>query len=288
MASTQQIRARIKSVRNTRQITKAMQLVSASKLRRLQDAAQATQAYSKYAREILTHLKQQQESKEFVLYKERPIKSRLILVVTSDRGLAGAYNSNVLKRFIAELKQDQTDGIETSAVVIGRQGSGFVSRLKNVQVQGVYINLPDSPSITDLKAAVDSALEQFTTDAVDAVDIIYTHFVNTVTQQVAVQRLLPAGFDEEAVTEGVQTAEFEPSVEAVLESTTIRLVESQVLQAVLESSVSEQAMRMLAMKNATDNASELLDDYTLALNNARQAAITQELAEISGGVEAMK
>lgn len=288
MASTQQIRRRIKSVRNTRQITKAMQMVSASKLRRLQAAVQATQAYSKYARQLLTHLKQQHEVARFPFYQERPIKQRMVIVVTSDRGLAGAYNSNVLKRYIIERKADAAASVITPTIVIGRQGSGFVSRLKDVDVVGSYTNLPDNPSLTDLQAVVDTAINAFMAGEVDAVDIIYTEFVNTVTQRPVVQRLLPAGFTEEEVSESLKSSEFEPSVEEVLESATIRLIESQVLQAVLESSVSEQAMRMLAMKNATDNANELLDDYTLAYNNARQAAITQELAEISGGVEAMK
>jgi F-type H+-transporting ATPase subunit gamma len=155
-------------------------------------------------------------------------------------------------------------------------------------VRGVYTNLPDKPSITDLEAAISTAIGAFTEGEIDAVDVIYTHFKNTVTQTTTMQRLLPAGFTEEEVSENVRAAEFEPSVEAVLLNTTIRLVESQLLQMVLESNVSEQAMRMMAMKNATDNASEILDEYTLEYNNVRQAAITQELAEISGGVEAMK
>src|SRR4051812_10376650 len=138
MASTQQIRSRIRSVRNTRQITKAMQLVSASKLRRMQEAAQATQAYSKYARELLTHLKRQPEVKGFHLYEERPVKKRLIIIITSDLGLAGAYNANVLKRYIKELKQDIDEKVSTATIVFGRQGTKTVSRLKDVDVAGTY------------------------------------------------------------------------------------------------------------------------------------------------------
>lgn len=288
MSSTQQIRGRIRSVRNTRQITKAMQMVSASKLHRMQAAAQATQAYSRYARQILTFIRQQNEVNDNVFYQERPIKKRLLLVITSDRGLAGAYNTNVLKRYLAELKVDDTERIANVTIVFGRQGAGMVSRLKDTSVAGVYTNLPDNPQISDLSSAIRSAIDQFVTGEVDAVDVIYTEFKNIVTQTVAVQRLLPAGFSNEPPTDAIKAAEFEPSVDAVLSSTTTRLVEAQVLQAVLESNVSEQAMRMLAMKSASDNASDLLDAYTLELNNARQAAITQELAEISGGVEAMK
>ena len=288
MASTQQIRGRIKSVRNTRQITKAMQMVSASKLHRMQAAAQATQAYSKYARELLTHLNQQNDVTDNAYYRERPVKKRLIIVITSDRGLAGAYNSNVLKRYVTELKADKTSGTANTTICFGRQGSSIVSRLSGSDVEGIYTNLPDQPQLADLKPALKTAIQLFLDGQVDAVDVIQTRFVNTITQHTEIQRLLPAGFTEEQVTESIKTAEFEPSVETVLNNVTVRLVEAQLLQAMLESNVSEQAMRMLAMKNATDNASDLIDEYTLEYNNARQAAITQELAEISGGVEAMK
>jgi F-type H+-transporting ATPase subunit gamma len=288
MASTQQIRGRIKSVRNTRQITKAMQMVSASKLRRMQEAAQATQAYSKYARELLTQLKRQHDVAQFPFYQERPVKKRLLIVVTSDRGLAGAYNSNILKMYLQELKKDEAAGVDILTICYGRQGANFMARVKEADVMGAYTNLPDKPSLSDLEAGINSAIMAFRNGEVDAVDVLYTRFITTITQEPIMQRILPAGFTEEAVSEAVQVAEFEPSMETVLEKTTIRLVEAQLLQAVLEAGASEQAMRMMAMKNATDNASDLLDEYTLALNNARQAAITQELAEISGGVEAMK
>jgi len=288
MASTQQIRGRIRSVKNTKQITKAMQLVSASKLRRMQEAAQATQAYSRYARELLTHLSKQTDASEFEFYKVRPVKNRLLIVITSDRGLAGAYNSNVLKLYVSELKKDTEQNIQNSTVCFGRQGSKLVTRLKNTEIAGIYTNLPDRPTLKDLEAAITMAIEQFSNGTVDAVDVVYTQFKSTVLQQPTVQRLLPAGFSEETVSDNIENSEFEPSPEAVLENVTIRLVEAQLLQALLEANVSEQAMRMLAMKNATDNATELIEEYTLAYNNARQAAITQELAEISGGVEAMK
>lgn len=288
MASTQQIRRRIKSVRTTRQITKAMQMVSASRLRRLQESAQATQAYSKYARELLTQLKRQHEVAQFPFYQERPIKKRLLIIVTSDRGLAGAYNSNVLKTYLREVQQDRAHGVETATICYGRQGSTTLARVKDTEVMGAYTNLPEKPALSDIEAGINSAIAAFRNGEVDAVDVIYTHFKNTITQSVTTQRILPAGFSEEEVSAQVQAAEFEPSIEAVLEKTTIRLVEAQLLQAVLESGASEWAMRMMAMKNATDNAGELIDEYTLEYNNARQAAITQELAEITGGVEAMK
>lgn len=288
MANVLDLRRRIRSVKNTRQITKAMQMVSASRLRRLQESAQATQAYSKYARELLTQLKRQHEVAQFPFYQERPIKKRLLIIVTSDRGLAGAYNSNVLKTYLREVQQDRAHGVETATICYGRQGSTTLARVKDTEVMGAYTNLPEKPALSDIEAGINSAIAAFRNGEVDAVDVIYTHFKNTITQSVTTQRILPAGFSEEEVSAQVQAAEFEPSIEAVLEKTTIRLVEAQLLQAVLESGASEWAMRMMAMKNATDNAGELIDEYTLEYNNARQAAITQELAEITGGVEAMK
>jgi F-type H+-transporting ATPase subunit gamma len=194
----------------------------------------------------------------------------------------------VLRLYLGELKKDEAAGVDISTIVFGRQGANFASRVKGADIMGAYSNLPDSPTLSDLGAAVGTAIAKFKDGGVDAVDIIYTHFVNTITQQVTMQRLLPAGFTEETVSEAIRAAEFEPSIEEVLENTTVRLIESQVMQAVLESIVSEHAMRMLAMKSATDNANTLIDDLSLAYNNARQAAITQELAEITGGSEAMK
>lgn len=288
MSSTQQIRGRIRSVRNTRQITKAMQLVSASKLRRTQEAAQATQIYSQYAREILTNLRRHNEVQEYDLYQKRPIKRRLFILFTSDRGLAGPYNANLIKAYISELKKDDVSGVKNATIVFGKQGAKVLSRLKDTEVLGVYTGLPDRPEMYHLEAAINNAVEHFLDGHVDAVDVIYTRYVNTVTQHADVRRLLPAGFTDEPVTEPIRTAKFEPSMEAVLLTVTMRLIEAQFMQAVLESRVSEQAMRMMAMKSATDNANELLEDYTLALNNARQASITQELAEITGGAEAMK
>ncbi len=288
MSSTQQIRGRIKSVRNTRQITKAMQMVSASKLHRMQAAVQATQAYGHYARQILTYIRQQNEVNDSALYQERSVKNRLLIVMSSDRGLAGAYNGNVVKRCLAELKSDHEAGVNTHIIVFGRQGANFISRLKGLAIVGVYTNLPDQPQISDLSSAVNDAVNHFIHGEVDAVDLVYTKFQSLVAQTVQVQRLLPAGFTHEEPVDNITAAVFEPSAETVLESTTRRLLDAQVLQAALESHVSEQAMRMLAMKSASDNAADLLDAYTLELNNARQAAITQELAEISGGVEAMK
>lgn len=288
MASTRQLKSRVKSVKGTRQITKAMQLVAASKMRRAQDVANQVQLYSEAARELLTHLRSQPESRTHYLYVDRPAKNRLVVLITSDKGLAGAYNANVLKRYTERLKIDQSKGVHTKTLCIGRKASQFVSRLKGADVVGVYEQLPERPTDNDLQPIVSTMLSLYQNGEVDGVEVIYTEYKNSIIQTASTKELLPAGFQEVAVSESVAQSSFEPSAEDVLEATTKRLIAVQLYQSYLDSVASEQSMRMMAMKNATDNAGDLIDDLTLEMNKVRQAGITQELAEISGGAEAMK
>lgn len=288
MASRQQIKRRIGSVKNTKQITRAMQLVAASKLRKAQDAVGKPRAYAELAREILTTLRVEANGEQFELFVPRPVKHRLLIVVTSDRGLAGAYNSNVIRRMLSEVQDDRAKDIKTSIVCVGRQVANSASRIAGLDIQSVYQELPDHPDADSLRPILTSVAALFAEKEVDKVEVIYTKFISAVAQQVQVQQLLPAGFDEVEVSSELQHAEIEPSLDALVRFATLRLLESQIYQALLDAIASEQSMRMLAMKNATDNASALVDDLTLAYNNARQAAITQELAEITGGAEAMK
>lgn len=290
MASRQQIKRRITSVKNTKQITRAMQMVAASKLRRAQEAALGPREYARMAREILTHLRslEQDADESTTLFAQRPIKRRLIVMIASDRGLAGAYNSNVIRQSIRELIEDDKNGVKTSLLCIGRQAAHAAARLSGTDVVAVYEDLPDHPTATDLRPILNTMIELFENETVDAVDVIYTNFVSSIRQDVTVQRLLPAGFEAEEVSAEVANAKIEPSIDVLLQSATLRLLEAQLFQLMLESSASEHSMRMLAMKNATDNASDIIEDLTLEFNTARQAAITQELAEISGGAEAIK
>ncbi|HYG84003.1 MAG TPA: ATP synthase F1 subunit gamma [Verrucomicrobiae bacterium] len=287
MASIRQLKTRIRSVKNTRQITKAMELVAASKMRRAQDAAQATSLYARSAFELLTHLAARDVTDDHPLFTQREIKTRLIVVVTSDKGLAGAYNANVFKRYVQLLKADDAAGIRNETLAIGRKGAQFVTRLKDTEIVGAYEGLPDQPNGAEVRAIMATILDKFTSGQVDAVDVIYTEYINSITQEVTSKRLLPAGFMEVPVSVEVAQARFEPSAREVLEGATRRLVEAQIFQALLDATASEHSMRMLAMKNATDNANELVDDLTLAMNKVRQASITQEIAEISSGAEAV-
>lgn len=289
MPSTRALKTRIRSVKSTKQITKAMQLVAASKMRRAQESEKASAPYTKLANEILTHLAAQGETDRHPLFVAKDkIKSRLLIVIATDKGLAGAYDANVLKLYARQLLDDQNSSVRNSTITVGRRANRFVSKVKDVKVLAAYQDLPDDPSGAQLHAITDAAMEAFKSGEVDAVDIVFTEFITSVNQQATIQRILPAGYEKTEVSENIREAEFEPSAEEVLEAVTYRLVEAQVYHALLTARASEYIMRMLAMKNATDNASDLIDDLTLAMNKARQGAITQELAEISGGVEAMK
>lgn len=287
MANTIAIKRRIGSVKNTRQITKAMELVAASRMRKAQESAVTSRLYNKMARELLTRMAQLTEVTEHPLFAKREVKTRLLVVVTSDRGLAGAYNSNALRRYLAEVKADKTAGIKTLTIAVGQKAALLAGRLQDTEVIAVFRHLPKELQVHDLQPLIRQATTLFTEGKVDKVDVIYTHFYNSINQQPEMLHLLPAGFTTAEVSKELQQAEFEPSTTEVLAATAKNLIGAQVWQALLESVASEESMRMMAMKNATDNANGLVDDLTLAYNNARQASITQELAEISGGAEAM-
>lgn len=292
MASTQQLKSRIRSVKSTKQITKAMQMVAASKMRRAQDATKGSAPYSVAAAELLSYLSKQGMTDTYPLFEKRPIRRRLIIAIAADKGLAGAYNSNILKAYLGLLRRDDERGVETMTITVGRKMSQFASRLKGVSVIGSYNDLPDHPEGTTFHAILNVACDMFRDKEIDAVSIVYTKFISSITQSADIMRLLPAGTTVAGTDDGGHSsaldAKYEPSPEVVLDAVAYRLVGARLFQALLDARASEHSMRMLAMKNATDNATDLVDDLTLAMNKARQSAITQELSEISAGVEAMK
>ncbi len=288
MTSTRALKTRIRSVKSTKQITKAMQLVAASKMRRAQEADKASAPYTDAASELLTYLGSQGATDLHPLFERRTVRSRLLIVIASDKGLAGAYNSNIVKKYVSELRTDDNEGIKNETIAIGRKVAQFVTRLRDTEIVGVYEDIADRPSGRELRSILDTVIEKFTTGEVDAVDVVYTEFVSSLTQTATIRRLLPAGFSVTDVSQNVRDAAYEPSAEVVLDNVAYRLIGAQIFQAILDAKASEHSMRMVAMKNATDNASDLVDDLTLEMNKVRQGAITQELAEISGGVEAMK
>ncbi len=292
MASTIVLKRRISSIKNTRQITKAMQLVSASKLRRAQEYAMRSRDYYDLAVSLITKLSTVKEVENQPLFAKREVKNKLYVVVTSNSGLAGAYNANTLKLLTKELKQDLANKIGSKVISVGNKGAQFVRRIDATELIAVYPSFGDHPTANDIRPVLNTVIEKYKNAEVDEVKIIYTIFKSTISQTAAAKQLLPAvKLDDLAIDPNVTTdfiPTFEPDIETVIDEVTTRLIEAEIWQSVLESLASEHAMRMVAMKNATDNAKDLIDDYTLELNTARQAGITQELAEISGGVEALK
>ncbi len=289
MASTITLKRRIGSIKNTRQITKAMELVSSSKLRRAQRQAYSSRAYREAAYALLSRLGTIHEVEQYSLFRKRTVQNRLYVVVTSSTGLAGAYNANVLKMLTQAIRRDRSEKVKSSVITIGNKGAQFVRRLSEVELVAAYPAFGDEPTEADILPILKTLTESYNEESVDEVRLIYTVFQSSITQVANDMALLPATAPENVeVSESTATMNFEPDVETVIEQSAARLIQAQIWQALLESLASEHAMRALAMKNATDNANELIADYTLEYNTARQAAITQELAEITGGAEALK
>lgn len=291
MASTIHLRRKIKSIRNTKQITRAMQLVAASKLRRAQAAVMATRAYAvmgqALAARLQSYLSQQQLIRPPALWVKRPVGRIILIVIASDRGLAGAYNSNVLRRSLDFLNHHRDQQVKV--VTIGRKAQEGLARA-GILLEASFSNFPDRPTSQDILPIARLAVASFTRAECDQISIIYTHYYSTLRQVAAEKILLPIKAEAvEAVDEKYQelTAPlFEPDPAAILNYIGSRLIEIQLLQTILESIVSEHSSRMLAMKNATDNAGDLIDDLQLTYNSVRQASITREIAEISAGSNA--
>ncbi|HET7629977.1 MAG TPA: ATP synthase F1 subunit gamma, partial [Candidatus Saccharimonadales bacterium] len=227
------------------------------------------------------------------LFTKRAVKTRLYVVITSNRGLAGAYNANIMRLLARSVLKDREEHIKSRVVAIGKQGANFVRRLEGVELVAAYSAFSDHPTANELRPVLNMVVEMYQTEAVDDVKLLYTKFKSNIVQEAKRLAILPTRFEPEegeAPDQGQDLGDvtFEPSVTSVLDNVAVRLIEVQIWQAMLESIASEHSMRMLAMKNATDNASELIDDLTLEFNTARQAAITQELAEITGGAEAIQ
>ena len=288
MPSLITLKRRINSIKNTRQITKAMELVSSSKLRRAQAAALTSRAYRQAAYELLARLNQVQEVERQPLFKKRPIKNRLYVVITSNSGLAGAYNANVLKLLVQGVKQDRAERVKTSVITVGNKGAQFVRRIENIELLSHYPAFGDEPNEHDMVPLLNSVIEAYKSESVDEVRLLYTEFKTSLSQVATSLSLLPAGLEEmPAGAPAPGFMNFEPDVETVIHNVGTRLIQAQIWQALLESLASEHAMRAVAMKNATDNADDLIGDYTLEYNSTRQGKITQEIAEITGGAEAL-
>jgi len=283
MANTQDIRRRIKSIRNTAQITKAMQMVAASKMRRAQQHGLAGRPYAGLMNKVLVSLQKRTDPKLHPLLQIRPLKKELVVIISTDKGLAGALNTNLFREAI-NFEPDKSDFIVT-----GRKARQFVARTKRNLLAD--FELKDAPAFVDTKPIANFAIEKFLNREVDKVSVLYTHFINTINQKPVVQTLLPISSFEVRQHQPSETTNehvdpmvgytFEPSAEAVLDLMLPYYIQYEVFQMILDARASEHSARMVAMKNATDNAKEFIKDLTLEYNKMRQASITTELLEIA-------
>ncbi|MDI3340553.1 MAG: F0F1 ATP synthase subunit gamma [Sphaerobacter sp.] len=288
MATPREIRRRIRSVRNMAQVTRAMEMVAASKMRRAQQHVLATRPYAERIRALigdLAALTDLEERGRFPLLQARPIQRSEVILITSDRGLAGAFNTNVMRRAVQFMTHERPEPIaDIETIAVGRKGRDFLQRYGK-PLAASFTAIGDHPTLESVRPIVRVATDDFVSGKVDAVYVIYTRFINTLRQQPEVLQVLPIQPPEGAaeVTDYI----FEPSPEAVLEALLPRFVEVQIYQAILESIASEHSARMVAMRNATDNARELVSELTLTYNKARQAQITREVTEIAAGAAAL-
>jgi F-type H+-transporting ATPase subunit gamma len=287
MAGTKEIRTKIKSVQNTRKITKAMEMVAASKMRKAQDRMRAARPYSERIRNVAAHISHANPEYRHPFLVERDTVKRVgIIIVTTDKGLCGGLNTNVLRMVLNQYKQWQTEGEEIDACCIGNKGLGFMQRL-GANIVSQAITLGDRPRLENLIGAVKLMLDGYTQDRFDRVLIFYTRFVNTMKQEPVMEQLLPLSGEKLGTPEGSWDYIYEPEAKSVLDQVLTRYIEAVVYQSVSENMASEQSARMVAMKSASDNAAKLIDELTLVYNKSRQASITKELSEIVGGAAAV-
>jgi len=287
MAGTKEIRTKIKSVQNTRKITKAMEMVAASKMRKAQERMRAARPYAAKIRNVAAHISHSNpEYRHPFLIARDTVKRVGIIVVTTEKGLCGALNTNVLRMALNQYKQWQTEGEEIDVCCIGGKGLGFMQRLgANIISQSTALG--DRPKLDDLIGAVKIMLDGYTKDRFDRVNIFYTRFINTMKQEPVMEQLLPLTGERIGAPEGSWDYIYEPEAKVVLDQVLTRYIEAVVYQSVSENMASEQSARMVAMKSASDNAATLIDELTLVYNKSRQAAITKELSEIVAGAAAV-
>lgn len=285
MAVGKEIKTQIGSIKNTQKITGAMEMVAASKMRRAQDDMAATRPYATQIRRVISHIAMGSLEYRHSYLEEREIKRVGYIVISSDRGLCGGLNSNEFRRIAAEVRDWHTKGVETDFVAIGNKACGFFSRYGG-SVLGAQSGM-DKPSISDVVGPVRVMLDKYDEGKLDRVFVVYNKFVNTMKQEPTIDQLLPLPKSEEDEVKHRWDYIYEPDAKELLETLLVRYIESQVYQGIVENAASEQAARMVAMKAATDNAGNLIDELQLVYNKARQAAITQELSEICAGAAAV-
>ncbi|HSH86948.1 MAG TPA: F0F1 ATP synthase subunit gamma [Methylophilus sp.] len=287
MAGSKEIRTKIKSVENTRKITKAMEMVAASKMRKAQDRMRASRPYADKIRNVAAHLSfAQAEYRHPFLIKRDVVKNIGLIVVSSDKGLCGGLNTNVLRLSLNQMKAWEAEGKGISVSAIGNKGYGFMNRI-GAQVKSHITGLGDTPHLEKLIGSIKVMLDAYIAGEIDQLYICYTKFINTMKQEPTMQQLLPLSGEQLGSPNGHWDYIYEPEAKPVVDELMTRYIESLIYNAVAENMASEQSARMVAMKSASDNAKSVIGELKLVYNKARQAAITKEISEIVGGAAAV-
>jgi F-type H+-transporting ATPase subunit gamma len=287
MPGTKEIRVKIKSVQNTRKITKAMEMVAASKMRKAQERMRHARPYGEKIRNVAAHISHANPEYRHPYLVDRDTVKRVgIIVITTDKGLCGALNTNLLRMVLAQYKTWQAEGEEIEVCTLGNKGLGFMQRL-GAKIISQAVQLGDRPVMEKLIGAVKVMLDGYTSNRFDRLMLAYTRFINTMKQEPVIEQLLPLSGERIGAPETVWDYIYEPEARAVLDQVLTRYIEALIFQAVAENMASEQSARMVAMKAASDNAGTLIDELTLIYNKNRQAGITKELSEIVGGAAAV-
>ena len=287
MAGAKEIRTKIGSIKNTQKITKAMEMVAASKMRKAQERMRAARPYATKIRTVLSHLAQAHpEYKHPYLGEREEVKRVGYVVVSSDRGLCGGLNSNMFKAAVSEMADWDAKGVEVDVCAIGKKATGFFSRFK-CKMTAHVTNIGDTPNLEELIGAVKVMLDAYDEGKIDRLFLVYNEFVNTMTQAPQVMQLIPASGVMDKELEHHWDYIYEPESKPIIDALMLRFIESQVYSGVVENIASEMSARMMAMKSATDNAGDLIKELQTIYNKARQASITQEISEIVSGAAAV-
>jgi len=287
MAGGREIVVKIRSVENTRKVTSALEMVSASKIRKSQELMKRSRPYVRMMKRVIGHLGKANPEYRHPFTIRHPDVNRVgYIIVSSDRGLCGGLNNNLFKKMLADMGEWQQKGAQVSLVALGKKAIAYFKNVK-LEVTAVASDFGETPQIEDLIGAIKSMLEEYRDKKVDRVYLVHNNFVNTMVQKPVIEQLLPLPPTDDQEVRDIWDYIYEPDAETVLNSVMIRYIEALVYQGVLENLASEHAARMIAMKSATDNATDLIDELNLVYNKARQAAITQEISEIVGGAAAV-
>lgn len=286
MAGGKEIKTKIGSIKNTQKITNAMEMVAASKMKKAQERMEQSRPYADAIRNVIGHIAQGDLDFTHPYLEEREVKRVGYIVISTDRGLCGGLNANEFKAVLRDVQQWDEKGVEVSFAAVGSKASGFFKRVAG-SLASQAAGLGDSPSVNDVIGTVAVMLRAYDEGEIDRLFVVYNKFVNTMSQEPTISQLLPLPKSDEAKRDYSWNYIYEPDAKTILNTLMKRFIESQVYQGVVDNLASEQAARMVAMKAATDNAGELIDDLQLVYNKARQAAITQEISEIVSGAGAV-